>query len=102
MRCRAERLGRPIPSPWIALALGVGEVVHFFACGSSGRRAGSIVATTGSGLGPSAVCFSRELLLDRELQLLRLEAERPLAALEGDPAVAANEVEAVGPAAVGR
>src|SRR5438105_12578423 len=38
---------------------------------------------------------------ERALELGRLEAERPLAALEGDPSVGADEVEAVGPAAVG-
>jgi hypothetical protein len=38
---------------------------------------------------------------DRPLELGRLEAERALAALERDPAVPADEVEAVGPAAVG-
>ena len=43
-----------------------------------------------------------ELAFDCALELVRLEAERALAALEGDAAVARDQVQAVRPAAVGR
>src|SRR5918996_3626102 len=44
----------------------------------------------------------RDSAFDRALELLRLEAEWALTALEDDPAVAADQVEPIGPAAVGR
>lgn len=41
-------------------------------------------------------------MLDRALELVRLEAERALSALKGDPTVTADQVQAIGPAPVRR